>query len=303
VRVVIVLALLAAAANALAIVLQRIGVEEAAQIGSRPKGLMRSVVHHPVWFVGLSLMTASFLLQALALSIGDLSEVQPVMVTEIVFLLVILGSWFHRTLGWREWSGAIGTACGLGLFLYAAAPKGGLKQPEGEDWVLLLCASGGAILLALLGARRGSPPWRAACYGIAAAIAFALTAAFIKTASDQWSRGIPGVFTHFESYGVAVAGLTGLIISQHALNAGPVAASQSAMLIVNPLASIVMGIWLFSDSLSTSIGREALEALALAVMFCALFVLSHSPLINPTSREDQLLHTPSARVQASETVH
>jgi drug/metabolite transporter (DMT)-like permease len=292
--VVFVLALLAAAANALAIVLQRIGVEEAAEHRTHANGLMRDLLHRPVWFGGLALMTGGFLLQALALSLGDLSEVQPVMVTEIVFLLVILALGFHRTLHWREWVGAAGTAAGLGAFLFVASPTGGGKEPARGDWLLLLIASVGAIVLALALGRRGPRSWRAACYGVAAALCFALTAAFIKTVSDQWPGGVGSVFTHFEAYGIAIAGYGGLVISQHALNVGPIAASQSAMLIVNPLASIVMGIWLFDDSLQTSLGREALEALSLAVMFVALWLLSHSPLIHPKPEDDQLTR-PSGR--------
>lgn len=299
---VILLALLAAGANAMAIVLQRIGVEESLRSSSTPKtkSLIMGVLHRPIWFVGLSLATASFLLQALALSLGSLSEVQPVMVTEILFLVLILGFWFHRTLGWREWVGAGGIAAGLGAFLYVASPAGGGETPSRSDWILLLLASLGAITLMLIAAQRGGRSWRAACYGVAAAIAFALTAAFIKTAAEQWPRGSAYVFTHFEAYGVAAAGLAGLLISQHALSAGPVAASQSSMLIVNPLASIVMGIWLFADSLQTSLGRESLEALSLAAMFVALFILTHSPLVNPTSDDELLSRVGPSDIRAAQ---
>lgn len=283
----VVLALLAAAANALATVLQRIGVEEAAprQAGQR---LMTSVLHRPIWFAGLALVTTSFLLQALALSVGDLSTVQPVMVTEILFLLAILGIWFRRNLGWREWAGAVGSASGLGAFLGLSAAGGGQARPETDDWVLLLIASAGAMLLATAAAQRGGRAWRAAAYGVAGGIAFALTAAFIKTVADLWSSGITVVFEHWQTYAVALAGLAGLVLSQHALQAGPVAASQSALLVVNPIASIVMGIWLFGDHLHAHGLRLGLELGTLAVMFASLLLLSTSPLIAAGSSEEQL---------------
>lgn len=291
----IVLALLAAGANAFATILQRLGIEQLGASRGGRGGLLAGVLRRPIWFAGLALATVSFLLQAIALSLGDLSTVQPVMVTELVFLLVILGIWFHRSLGWREWIGVSGTAIGLGVFLGASAAVGGNERPESSDWLLLLVASIGAIVTSCALASRGSRSWRAACFGVAGGVAFALTAAFVKTAADQWSRGPWFVLSHWEAYAVAVAGLGGLVIAQHALDAGPVAASQSALLIVNPLASIVMGILLFGDRLRLSGGREAIEASFLGVMFVSLFVLSHSPLIAASAREERL--TPVSRTR------
>jgi drug/metabolite transporter (DMT)-like permease len=220
----IVLALLAAGANALATVLQRLGLEESAQ--GAGQGIVARIVRQPVWFAGLGLATVSFLLQAIALSLGDLSTVQPVMVTELLFLVVIISFWFHRRLGWREWIAVVGTSVGLGIFLGVSAAVGGHERPQTEDWTWLLVASVGAIVVASSLARRGSRSWRAACFGFAGGVAFALTAAFVKTAADQWGRGPWYVLSHWEAYAVAISGLSGLFISQHALDAGPVAASS-----------------------------------------------------------------------------
>lgn len=295
------LALLAAGANALATILQRLGVEEAVRdSGSRERGLMASVLRRPIWFAGLALAAASFLLQALALAIGNLVTVQPVMVTELLFLVLILGFWFHHNLGRREWVTVVGTVCGLGVFLAVSSSSGGTQRPAPEDWMILLGTGGVAIVIAVLVARRGSRSWRAACLGIAGGMCFALTAAFIKTTADLWPRGAVFVFSHWQIYGVMVAGMLGLVISQHALDAGPVAASQSALLIVNPLSSIVMGIFLFGDHLQRSGGRLAVEFVFLGVMFLSLFGLSHSPLIATSGAADESLtdRRPQARMPA-----
>ena len=284
----IVLALLAAAANALATILQRLGVEEAGR-ANRSRSLMASVLRRPIWFAGLALAAVSFLLQAVALALGDLSTVQPIMVTELLFLVLILGFWFHHSLGAREWTTVVGTVFGLGVFLAVSSSRGGVQRPATEDWLILLGAGGAAILVTSLLARRGSRSWRAACLGTAGGITFALTAAFVKTTADEWSRGPVGVLTHWQVYAVAVAGVLGLVISQHALEAGPVAASQSALLIVNPLASIVMGIFLFGDHMQRGTGRLLVEFLFLAVMFLSLFGLSHSPLIATNSEGPESL--------------
>ena len=285
----IVLALFAGLSNALATVLQRLGVESAPSGATSSGSLLASVLRKPVWFVGLLFMTASFLLQALALSLGNLSTVQPVMVTELVFLLVVLGVWFHRPIGWREWVGACGTAVGLGIFLAVSTPTGGGLRPNITSWGMVLGASAFGMVLSAVLAQRGPRSWRAAWYGAAGGVAFALTAALIKVSSDYVaSQGLGRLFFHWQPYAVAAAGMLGLVVTQHALQAGPIAASQSALLIVNPRASILMGVLLFGDHLQTTRGRVVVDAMALGVMFVGLIVLSHSPLIAASAEEERL---------------
>ncbi|HEV2360305.1 MAG TPA: DMT family transporter [Acidimicrobiales bacterium] len=280
----VVLALLAGLCNAIGTVMQRIAVESAAAAGQ-----ISGVLKRPVWFLGLVFMTGTFVLQALALNLGALSVVQPIQVTELVFLLAILGGWFRRVLGWREWFGAVGTAVGLGTFLAVGAPSGGGLQPDLDSWVLVLCASIGALFIALLAGTRGTPSWRAAWLGTAAGVAFAVDASLIKaSATLLHAGGYAHLLTHWQPYGVAVAGLAGLVIVQHALNAGPIAASQSALLIVNPVASIVIGLMLFGDHLQTSKGRIAVDVMSLCLMFASLFVLTHSPLIASQGADEKL---------------
>ena len=60
-----------------------------------------------IWLVGFALMLVQFGLQATALRFGQLSVVQPVLTTELLFLLLILGVWFRYRLGAREWIGAV----------------------------------------------------------------------------------------------------------------------------------------------------------------------------------------------------
>jgi len=214
--------------------------------------------------------------------------VQPIMVTEILFLVVILSTWFHHHLHWTDWLAVLGTAVGLGVFLALSYSKEGHSSPTKFDWMLLLFAAVGAIALGVVAAQRGRRSWRAACYGLSAGVCFALTAAFIKTVAIEWPRGVVYVFSHPAAYSVAVAGFIGLVIAQHALDAGPVAASQAALLIVNPLSSIVMGIWLFGDHVHATGSRAIIEGVFLGVMFYSLLQLSQSPLISSSLAAEQL---------------
>jgi hypothetical protein len=121
-------------------------------------------------------------------------------------------------------------------------------------------------------------------------VEWSLTAACVKSVTDEWANGLSTLPRHPGLYGVIIVGALGLILSQRALDAGPVAASQAALLIVNPIVSIVMGTWLFGDHWQTSIPRLAGAAGALTVMFAALAVLADSPLITSRGTSEVLSH-------------
>ncbi len=114
-------------------------------------------------------MIGSFVLQALALHFGDLTEVQPILVTELLFLVLMLSVWFGYRIGPREWLGVILAAGGLAGFLAFSTPTGGDRLPTNLEWAFVggICVAGMgvAVLLAL----RGPRWWRAAMFGTAAA--------------------------------------------------------------------------------------------------------------------------------------
>jgi drug/metabolite transporter (DMT)-like permease len=279
------LAVWAAMANALTTIMQRMGVETAPSSARLRWSLVAHAVRRKVWLAGFGVMTCGFLLQFVALHFGRLSAVQPVLALELPFLVIILGVWFGHRLTWREWTGALMAAAGLATFLDLAQPGGGLQQPDLGDWILVstavvVCCSVSAGL-----AHVGSAAWRAAMFGISAAVLFAFTAAVMKEMNADISQGWSGVFLSWPPYVMSVTGLTGLFLAQNAFHAGPVTASQSAMVILDPLASIVIGIGLFGDQLQTAGARGPCEALGLLVLLVGLFWLARSPLVAEVKAE------------------
>lgn len=274
------LAVCAALCNALTTIFQRLGVETAPPSAERGLKLIGYVIKRPIWYVGLAAMLGSFLFQATALGFGGLSVVQPLMVSELVFLVLILRVWFGIPLGWREAIGTVATVAGLAGFLALSNAGGGTTFPTTSGWVIVICACAGAVSICLACTRLGtSRPWRSAWFGSAAAVSFALSAAFTKATTILFTQGFWQIFSHWEPYGIVVAGLAGLVFTQDAFRAGPITASQATLTIVDPIVSIVIGVGLFDDELRGGIGVLALDATALLVMCAGLFVLTQSPLI------------------------
>ena len=247
--------------------------------------LMAHAIRRGVWLLGFGFMICSFLLQSFALHIGQLSVVQPILTMELLFLVAILGTYFRFSISYREWIGAGAIAFGLSGFLFFAAPGGGESVPNNLGWIVVGGCSTALIVIAVL-ATRGGPRWgQAAMFGTAAAISFAFTAALNTVVSDYAANDWVTMFEHWQTYGVIAFGLLGLFLTQNAFHAGPLAASQSTLVLVDPLVSICLGIALFGDSLRTSGPYGPLEALSLLVMFMGAVFLSNSPLITGMKSE------------------
>jgi drug/metabolite transporter (DMT)-like permease len=272
----ILFALLAAFSNALNVVTQH-----KASIGdpSHRKGwrFVRYLVTNPLWLFGWIALAAAFVFQALALHNGNLSVVQPLLVTELVFALVLRRLWIHQGIRRVTWWAAAVTCVSLAVFIAMSEPSGGTSQPTGDSWIAAMVATGGAAgVLALLGAR-GSPVRRAALLGAATSVLWALVAAFIKATTDSLTQfGLGGMFTHWPVYALAATGLAAELLNQAALHVGPLSVSQPLIVIVDPIVSIALSVWVFEESFAADVPKLFVAALAFACMCVAAIVLART---------------------------
>jgi drug/metabolite transporter (DMT)-like permease len=290
------LAVLAAVANALSAIFQRIGVQNAPADTVMSLRLIRHAISNAIWFLGLAMIVVGFLFQAGALHFGQLSSVQPIITAELLFVVLILGGWFRFHLGWREWSGSMAAVGGLAAFLVVADPGGGNADPSSRAWILVFivigAASAGCAALGFTG-----PRWfRAAMFGTAGAVLFALSAALTKQLTSLISLGWSHVFSSWVPYTLLATGVLGLFLIQSSFQAGPLTASQSAITIIDPIVSVVLGIYLFSDRLDTAAWRLPVEVVAVLLLVAGLYVLSASPLVagakDESGKGDKLVRHP-----------
>jgi hypothetical protein len=132
-----------------------------------------------------------------------------------------------------------------------------------------------AVLAGL--ARWGSPGLRAALYASSAAVMWALVATFIKATTDTLTEfGLAGMFTHWPLYALAVGSGAALFLQQAALHVGPLRASQPFLVIVDPIVSIALSVWLFNEHFTSDAGVLAMATIAFAVMCAALVLLTQT---------------------------
>jgi hypothetical protein len=106
---------------------------------------------------------------------------------------------------------------------------------------------------------------------------WALVATFIKATTDTLTQfGLGGMFTHWPVYALAVGGVAALFLEQTALHVGPLRVSQPFLVIVDPIVSIALSVWLFGERFTADAGVLAVAAVAFAVMCAAVVLLTQT---------------------------
>lgn len=225
------------------------------------------LLRHPVWLAGITLDFVGFVLQVVALHLGTLALVQPLLTTTLLFALAFGRSRLTRL----EWAGALTLAVGLSGFLAAAAPRGG----GGIDEAKLGLAAGIALALGCLAWLWGQVVVLAA----AASICFAMVAGLAKSAGDQLTaHGLVAPLTHWDVYALAIASIFGLTLEQKAFAAGALVPSLITLTLGDPLMSLCLGVLVEGEALRG--GPPAVAAVFSAILaVTGIVLLARSPIV------------------------
>ncbi len=293
----ILLALVASLFTASAAVAQRVAAAPAAGELTFSWRLIVFLLRRPMWFLGVLCMIAGFLCQLAALHFGDLSLVQPIIATELLFVfgyLAVRGRRQHRVQP-RDWVAATGMAVGLGTFLFLAHPSGG-STANATTWRWILAGASTLAAVIVVGAvaiartSRGTPPSpsrKAALLGVVAGMAWGFVAAVIKELSLHVGQGPYAIFTNWSPYVLILTGAVATYLVGNAFQAGPLAASQPGLTLVDPLVASVLGVTLFGEHIRTGTPYLAGEVIAGLVLVGSVVLLARSPLIQTSAAEDE----------------
>ena len=235
------------------------------------------LARQPLWLLGIGAAVGSYAFQALALHNGPLSVVQPVLITELIFVLALRRVWIHQDVARAAWAAALVVCASLAVFLAAAEPSGGQPAPDTAEWLSAVLVFGGAIVLLAAAGRRGHPARRAAVFAAAAALSWAMEATFLKAATDTLaSFGMAGMLIRWPVYALVGAVVTGTLLQQAALHVGPLSVSQPILVITDPFASIILSVWLFDEHFTNSPAKITVAVVAFAVLAAGVTVLSRT---------------------------
>jgi len=272
----ILFALLTALANALALTTQHIASTRKADHSSTWQ-LTLFLLRQPLWLLGWVALVGSLVFQALALHFGPISEVQPLLVSELIIALLLRRLWIHQRIRRLAWLSAGLTVIGLSVFLFASSPSGPAHVSGTSSWVVPVLVCVGVTMALVLFARSGSPSRRAGLFAAATGVTWALEATFIKATTDTISSsGFVGALARWPLYAFIVGGVVGLLCEQAALHVGPLKVSQPFIVIVDPIVSVALGVWLYSEKLRSGAVHLGIAGLGFLAMCVGVVALTQS---------------------------
>ena len=276
----VVLAVLAAASNALASVLQRRAARTAPPDQAFRLGLIAYLIRRPAWLGGIGALIGGFLFQAAALSFGGLSLVQPILVVELPFTMMFIGSLLRVRVDQRSWLAVGVLTAGLVILLLAAGPSEGQRVPSRMEWAVATLVTLGILAGLLTAALVTTGAARAGILGVSAGLGFSFTAALMKESVTELAGRPSTVLTTWPVYGMVVAGLVSLFLLQNAFQSGPLVAVQPALTVSDPVASIGYGVGLFGETIRLGFW-SVLELMAIGLIVYGSARLAQSAPLRP----------------------
>lgn len=258
---------------------QRSASAQPAQDSMRLELLVR-LVRNPVWIGGFGADIAAFALQALALSRGPLTLVQPILTVGLLFALVLSALWTQQRPAAKEMLAALALVGGLAILVVFGSPTQGRDTVAAQRWLIVGMSLGFSILALFLLAKKASKRVKPVLLAVAGAMTLAASDSLIKATMTTFSHhGLLGVLSGW--YGYALAGVLALsmILIQSAFQAGPLELSLPAQTAVEPMVSSVAGIMLFSERIRLDPVAIGAEVVAVAFTLAGIWVIGHSPTI------------------------
>ncbi|WP_069815500.1 DMT family transporter [Streptomyces sp. TP-A0874] len=279
--------LVAACLLGLGFVLQQHAAERAPTADMLKFRLLLHLVRVRTWRYGIAFMVAGQLCSVLALGMGDLSAIEPLLTTNLLFALFLARRLSGQRLGWSGWAGALLLSAGVGLFILAAQPRSGTANAGLlRVWLVFGAVLGVALVMVVIARHLPffeEPPLLAAAAGALYGLQDALTRMSSTIASDH---GALSLLVHWQPYAIVALAVTGLMLVQSAFEAGPLRMSLPSLTAAEPLVGIVCAILLLGDRLRVSPIALAGETIGLVAVIVGVFILGRHPAM-PTGKPSQ----------------
>ncbi|WLW56247.1 DMT family transporter [Streptomyces sp. YU58] len=275
---VLVLAVSAACCLGLGFVLQQNAARQAPLSDFLSPRLLLDLMKVRRWLAGIGLMAVGMALGAIALGRGEISLVEPLLATNLLFALALSRKQTGQPLGRQGWSGLLLLAGGVTAFIVAGEPRGGtaLTDPF-RHWLIIGSMLGLALLLTTY-AKRSRLTSGPVLLGVAAGLVYGVQDALTRVSGQRFAEGgLPALLTGWQPYAVLVLGVTGLILVQSAFETAPLRMSLPALTAAQPLAGILCGVGFLGDRLRTDTGALAWEAAGLAGIVAGIVLLGMHP--------------------------
>ncbi|MGK9269493.1 DMT family transporter [Williamsia muralis] len=239
-------------------------------------GPITTLVRRPEWWLGTLVGFGGYGLQAVALGLGSLLLVQPLLVLSLLFALPLGAKFSGRTVRPLDWAWAAALTLSVAVLVVVGDPRPGVERAETQHWIII-CAIGLPFVAAcVLLSRTGSRSRRALLLGLAGGALFGVAAVLTKGVVHLVGRGPGALLTSVEPYALIVVAVIAISLQQSAFQVGALQASLPATTVMEPMVASLLGFVVLGEYLHADKAVAAILAIALVATVAAAVALARS---------------------------
>jgi drug/metabolite transporter (DMT)-like permease len=269
--------LVAAVLLGIGFVLQQYSAEQEPDSRFLSPRILTDLLRKPRWLLGIACMVAGYLCAAWSIGHLELTLVEPLLTTYLVWALVLAVPLSRQRVRLPEVVGAVILIIGVALLsVRREITPIGLSFGSFSQWYAAAIIAGIAFVAVAIGHRKQGQV-RATLTGLAAGLVFGIQDALTRqtlevTESNHWTI----LFSTWSAYALVGAGIVGIWLMQSAFSAAPLHASLPAIAAGEPLAGIALGVIVFGDTIQVSPGGLAIEAGGIAALIIGVIAVARS---------------------------
>lgn len=243
--------------------------------GMSAGGLLIRLLRNPVWLAGSVVGLMAYVLHGVALMLGTIATVQPLMIVGVVLAVPLRSAIDRRRLNRAEVLAVGFTSLGLGLFVISTnsvlpAAGGAVFDSTAVTASAVGVAIAGSVFLL---ARRllGHPHLATMGYGATAGILFGTSGGLLKaTMTSLDEQGLLQTAMSWGPWVLVVVSLSATTLNQKAYQMAPIAYSMPILNIGSVMVAISFGALALGEVPTTSLAAGAVQVGALALIAAGL---------------------------------
>jgi len=260
-------------------VLQQYSAEHEPQSRFLSPRIFTDLLGKPRWLFGIVCMVAGYLLAAWSIGHLELTLVEPLLTTYVVWALVLAVPMSRQAVKSTEVAGALILIGGVTLLsVTRSTTPVGLSFGSFSHWYAAAIIAGIAFAAVRAGYHRSGYA-RATLTGLGAGLVFGIQDALTRQTLEILqgsSYSLTVLFTSWPAYALAGAGIVGIWLMQNAFSAAPLRASLPAIAAGEPAAGMALGIVVFGDRVQISTGMLAMEVGGIAALIIGVVAVARS---------------------------
>ena len=240
--------------------------------GTKPDALLvLRLARRPAWALGMGFSVTAFCLQAVAITLGGVLLVQPVVVTGAAFAVLIRAALEGRLPSRAEMAWTLVTCGGLASFIVVAYREPARDMPDNSvAAAFAVITVVAALVMVRIASRTRAHRVRGLGYGAAAGLLFGLAAGLLQMVTAMPPDNPAGFLLRWPVWGMAGVGLWGLAVNQRAYQVARLSVTMPVLSIVDVLVAMGFAAAVFGEDPASAPGARVAQLAALIVMTLGL---------------------------------